>query len=207
MNSNDLPCNSPEAQGVDPAGISTFLDRLEPASDIEIYSLMIIRHGDVVAEGWWSPYAEELVHLLYSLSKSFPSTAAAFAIAEWLLDLDATVLFTFLSSTARSRTRTVGRCPGLATTNAQVGDLEIPAQGVFRRAVDVKRAAAIPYGEILDSLNRPTKGGCVCSDVESISGGGWPEAGLIVAGSMTGECRSATRPFSEVPVVGRRSLR
>ena len=26
------------------------------------------------------------------------------------------------------------------------------------------------------------------------------------AGSMTGECRSATRPFSEVPLVGRRSL-
>lgn len=83
---------------------------MEPASDIEIHSLMIIRHGDVVAEGWWSPYAEERVHLLYSLSKSFPSTAAAFAIAEWLLDLDATVLSTFLSSTARSLTRTVGRC-------------------------------------------------------------------------------------------------
>jgi len=24
---------------------------------------------------------------------------------------------------------------------------------------------------------------------------------------MTGECRSATRPFSEVPLVGKRSLR
>ena len=57
-----------------------------------MHSLMIIRHGDVVAEGWWSPYAEERVHLLYSLSKSFPSTAAAFAIAEGLLDLDATML-------------------------------------------------------------------------------------------------------------------
>ena len=56
---------------------------------------MIIRHGDVVAEGWWSPYAEERVHLLYSLSKSFTSTAAAFAIAEGLLDLDATVLSYF----------------------------------------------------------------------------------------------------------------
>jgi CubicO group peptidase (beta-lactamase class C family) len=35
------------------------------------------------------------VHLLYSLSKSFPSTAAAFAIAEGLLDLDATMLSYF----------------------------------------------------------------------------------------------------------------
>ena len=60
-----------------------------------MHSLMIIRHGDVVAEGWWSPYAEKRVHLLYSLSKSFTSTAAAFAIAEGLLDLDATMLSYF----------------------------------------------------------------------------------------------------------------
>ena len=37
----------------------------------------------------------ERPHLLYSLSKSFTSTAAAFAIAEGLLDLDATVLSYF----------------------------------------------------------------------------------------------------------------
>jgi hypothetical protein len=49
----------------------------------------------VVAEGWWSPYAPEQTHLLYSLSKSFTSTAAAFAVAEGLLDLDATVLSYF----------------------------------------------------------------------------------------------------------------
>jgi CubicO group peptidase (beta-lactamase class C family) len=72
-----------------------FLDALESAPDIEMHSLMIIRHGQVVAEGWWSPYAPGLVHLLYSLSKSFTSTAAAFAVAEGLLDLDATVLSYF----------------------------------------------------------------------------------------------------------------
>ena len=68
---------------------------LESAPDIEMHSLMIIRHGQVVAEGWWSPYLPEQPHLLYSLSKSFTSTAAAFAIAEGLLDLDATVLSYF----------------------------------------------------------------------------------------------------------------
>ena len=49
----------------------------------------------MVAEGWWSPYLPEQAHLLYSLSKSFTSTAAAFAVAEGLLDLDATVLSYF----------------------------------------------------------------------------------------------------------------
>ena len=95
MGASDLPRSSPESQGVDPAGILAFLDTLESAADIEMHSLMIIRHGQVVAEGWWSPYLPEQVHLLYSLSKSFTSTAAAFAIADGLLDLDATVLSYF----------------------------------------------------------------------------------------------------------------
>jgi CubicO group peptidase (beta-lactamase class C family) len=90
-----LPRSSPGSQGVDAAGILAFLDTLESAPDIEMHSLMIIRHGQVVAEGWWSPYLPEQVHLLYSLSKSFTSTAAAFAVAEGLLDLDATVLSYF----------------------------------------------------------------------------------------------------------------
>ena len=95
MSVSALPHSSAESQGVHPAGILTFLDTLESAPDIEMHSLMIIRHGQVIAEGWWSPYRPEQPHLLYSLSKSFASTAAAFAIAEGLLDLDATVLSYF----------------------------------------------------------------------------------------------------------------
>jgi CubicO group peptidase (beta-lactamase class C family) len=95
MSTGALPHSSPESQGVSSAGILAFLDALEAVPDIEMHSLMIIRHGQVVAEGWWSPYAPELAHLLYSLSKSFTSTAAAFAVAEGLLDLDATVLSYF----------------------------------------------------------------------------------------------------------------
>ena len=95
MSITALPRSSPESQGVDPAGILTLLDALESAPDIEMHSLMIIRHGQVISEGWWAPYAPDQVHLLYSLSKSFTSTAAAFAVAEGLLDLDATVLSYF----------------------------------------------------------------------------------------------------------------
>ena len=95
MSVSALPRSSPASQSVDPAGILAFLDTLESAPDIEMHSLMIIRHGQVVAEGWWSPYLPEQPHLLYSLSKSFTATAAAFAIAEGLLDLDATVLSYF----------------------------------------------------------------------------------------------------------------
>ena len=39
------------------------------------HSLMRVRHGHVVAEGWWSPYDALTPHALYSPSKSFTSTA------------------------------------------------------------------------------------------------------------------------------------
>src|SRR5258708_5483113 len=57
-----------------------------------MHSFVVVRHGSVVAEGWWHPYSAERVHLLYSLSKSFTSTAAAFAAAEGLLALDDTII-------------------------------------------------------------------------------------------------------------------
>jgi hypothetical protein len=56
---------------------------------------MVVRHGTVVAEGWWAPYTAGRPQLLYSLSKAFTSTAAAFAQADGLLDLDDTVISHF----------------------------------------------------------------------------------------------------------------
>src|SRR5438105_3336479 len=90
-----LPRSSPVEQHVDPAGILAFLDALDGRPDIEMHSIMLVRHGHVVAEGWWRPYSAERPHRLYSLSKSFTSTAAAFAAAEGLLDLDDTVVSHF----------------------------------------------------------------------------------------------------------------
>ena len=55
-------------------------------------SFILIRHGHVVAEGWWAPYDRETPHMLYSLSKSFTSTAVGFAVAEGKLSLDDPVL-------------------------------------------------------------------------------------------------------------------
>jgi CubicO group peptidase (beta-lactamase class C family) len=90
-----LPRSTAIDQDVDPVGILAFLDTIQVRADIELHSFMLLRHGHVVAEGWWHPYSAERPHLLYSLSKSFTSTAAAFAAAEGLLDLDDTVVSHF----------------------------------------------------------------------------------------------------------------
>ncbi|TXS47690.1 class A beta-lactamase-related serine hydrolase [Streptomyces sp. or43] len=66
--------------------IALLLDRLEERS-VECHSLMVVHRGHVVAEGWWTPYAADRPHLLYSLTKSFTSIAVGLAIADGLLSL------------------------------------------------------------------------------------------------------------------------
>ena len=85
---NILPRSTPEAEGVSSQAILTFLDSAAANTAIEFHSFMFIRHGKVIAEGWWNPFAPELEHTLYSVSKSFTSTAVGFAINENKLSLD-----------------------------------------------------------------------------------------------------------------------
>jgi len=91
---SQLPRSTPELQGMSSAGISSFLDAIEQ-SGIQFHSVMIVRNGNVVAEGWWAPYAAPLKHTLYSLSKSFTSTAVGFAVSEGKMSLEDTVLSFF----------------------------------------------------------------------------------------------------------------
>lgn len=79
-----LPRSVPEAEGISSEAISSFLDAVA-ASRHEFHSIMILRHGKVIAEGWWAPYSTDLKHTLYSTSKSFTSTAAGFAVTEGLI--------------------------------------------------------------------------------------------------------------------------
>ncbi|MFN8343279.1 MAG: serine hydrolase [Cyclobacteriaceae bacterium] len=89
-----LPRSTPGNQGTSASQISAFLDAVAE-SKISFHSLMVVRHGHVIAEGWWNPYDPTLKHTLYSLSKSFTSTAAGLAIEEGLFKLDSPVISFF----------------------------------------------------------------------------------------------------------------
>jgi CubicO group peptidase (beta-lactamase class C family) len=86
-----LPRSSPEAQGVSSAGVRAFVEEAEQKVH-SMHSFMLLRHGHVVAEGWWKPEAPEKPHVMWSLSKSFTSTAVGLAVAEGKLDLNDPVL-------------------------------------------------------------------------------------------------------------------
>src|ERR1043166_5030922 len=85
-----LPRSTPEAQGVSSAAISELVNSLDQIDGM--HSLMVLRHGQVIAEGWWAPYDAEHNHMLFSLSKSFTSTAVGLAVAEGKLSIDDEVL-------------------------------------------------------------------------------------------------------------------
>ncbi len=68
-----------------------FVSTLDEQMD-GMHSVMVVRHGQVIAEGWWGPYDAEHKHVLYSLSKSFTSTAVGFAVAEGKVSIDDEVL-------------------------------------------------------------------------------------------------------------------
>jgi len=91
---SSLPRSTPEAEGVSSQAILNFLDAAAK-TDHEFHSIMILRHGKVVAEGWWNPYRPDLKHTMYSTSKSFAATAVGFAVAEKKLTVEDKVISFF----------------------------------------------------------------------------------------------------------------
>ncbi len=90
VNAQPLPRGTPEAQGVSSAALREFVTSLNQIDGL--HGVVVARHGQVIAEGWWNPYAAQHEHMLYSLSKSFTSTAVGLAIADGKLSLDDEVL-------------------------------------------------------------------------------------------------------------------
>lgn len=91
---NPLPRSTPENQGISSINILDFLKSVE-LKKLELHSFMLLRHGQVVSEGWWHPYCSDRPHMLFSLSKSFTSTAVGFAVEEGLLTVDDNVISFF----------------------------------------------------------------------------------------------------------------
>jgi CubicO group peptidase (beta-lactamase class C family) len=87
--------STPEQEGISSASILAFIQALEETQPDALHSLMIRRHGRIVAQGWWEPYSAETPHLLWSLSKSFTSTAIGIAQDEGLLSINDQVISFF----------------------------------------------------------------------------------------------------------------
>ncbi|MBI1369009.1 MAG: serine hydrolase [Planctomycetes bacterium] len=86
-----LAPTAPEAQGVNSAGVQAFVEAFEKEVDAP-HGFVLVRHGHPIAAGWWAPYDRATPHMLYSLSKSFTSTAIGLLSDDGKLDVDNAVL-------------------------------------------------------------------------------------------------------------------
>jgi len=94
-----LARSTPESQGVPSDAILAMVRRWE-SSGCEPHSVMVVRHGRVLAQGWWAPYQRDGIQLLYSVSKTFLAIAAALAEEEGLLDRGERLVDVFPESAA-----------------------------------------------------------------------------------------------------------
>ncbi len=89
--SSALPRSTPESQGISSAAILEYIEAADRQVN-SMHSFMLVRHGQVVVEAWWQPEASHKPHVLWSLSKSFTSTAVGLAVSEGKLSIDDPVL-------------------------------------------------------------------------------------------------------------------
>ena len=76
-----LPRSTPEKEGVSSKGIEAYLKAVKESGQ-DLHSLMVLRHGKVIAEKWFSNNAFNINHVMHSVSKTFTATAIGFAVAE-----------------------------------------------------------------------------------------------------------------------------
>jgi CubicO group peptidase (beta-lactamase class C family) len=143
VRSDPLPRSAPAAEGVSAAGIAAFLDAAEADPGIGLHSLMVLRHGRVIAEGWWAPHRPTDARQLYSVSKSFTASALGLAVAEDRLALSDKVVDHFPNQASvagpRMRTVTVEHLARMATGHhsdtleaMRQGDRAEPVHGFLR---------------------------------------------------------------------------
>ena len=93
----DFAYSTPSAENVDALGILSFLDKVGD-SEHELHSLMVLRRGKVIAEGWWDPYGTDLKHTMYSVSKTYTASGVGFAVSEGLISVEDQVIKFFPES-------------------------------------------------------------------------------------------------------------
>ncbi len=73
--------STPEAQGMDSGRLVKMLNYIQ-STNLDIHSIIIIRHGYVVLEAYAAPFGRDVPHVIYSCTKSITSALIGIAIKE-----------------------------------------------------------------------------------------------------------------------------
>lgn len=78
--SADWPASSPEAEQLDPLPLGDLVQRIRRGDHGSIASLLIVRHGRLVVEEYFSGWNAERPHTMQSVSKSVVSLVTGLAV-------------------------------------------------------------------------------------------------------------------------------
>ncbi len=102
-----LPRSTPEEQGVPSQILAEFIRQISTIPELLPHSLLVLRHGAVIAQGDWSPFRHDCAHIVYSISKSITSMAVGMAVSEGLLSLEEKIVDIFPEKVNFLTSRTV----------------------------------------------------------------------------------------------------
>jgi CubicO group peptidase (beta-lactamase class C family) len=129
-----LKRTNPEAEGIPSSAVLDFIQAVEQHTHPldAVQGFMLLRHGNVAAEGWWAPYDPQHPHSLYSLSKSFTSTAIGLAVAEKRLTVDDPVLKFFPDEAPANPSKNLKAMRVRHLLSMNTGHKEDTTQRIFR---------------------------------------------------------------------------
>ena len=77
-NAQEWPEATPESQGMSSAALAQLVDY---GGNVRMDSLLVLRHGHIVAEAYYAPYRADMLHRINSSTKAFVGALAGIAIA------------------------------------------------------------------------------------------------------------------------------
>lgn len=86
-NPEPLERSTPEEQGVPSSYLADFYEAMSEKT-LASHSIMVARHGKIIASGSFAPYREDIWHISHSLCKSITSLAVGIAIGEGYFTLE-----------------------------------------------------------------------------------------------------------------------
>ncbi|MCD8379825.1 MAG: beta-lactamase family protein [Lachnospiraceae bacterium] len=83
----EIPVSSPEAQGIGSEQIERMIRRLEQ-NRIPMHSILLMRHGKLIYEGYYRPYTPQKLHRMFSVSKSMVSLGIGYLMTRGVLHFE-----------------------------------------------------------------------------------------------------------------------
>ncbi|CAG7607921.1 6-aminohexanoate-dimer hydrolase [Paenibacillus solanacearum] len=115
--------------------LDRFVRSVETAQ-LNLHSLMIVHHGEVVAEKWWPPHQSHEPHELFSISKCFCSTAVGMAVEDGLLSVHDRVISFFPSCQSPAIEQNMGSLRISHLLTMSIGHAKDPTNQIVRHTED-----------------------------------------------------------------------